>query len=160
MARLPPGTGVVYRSFGAPSAVAEGRRLAAIARRRHLVLLVGADARLARAVGAQGVHLPERSAHTAAALRRHRPDWIISVAAHGAAALTRARGADAAVLSVVFPSRSPSARRPIGPVRFAALVRHAGVPVYALGGVTTKNAPRLLGTGAVGIAAVEGLARP
>ncbi|MGH6956982.1 MAG: thiamine phosphate synthase, partial [Caulobacteraceae bacterium] len=55
---LPRGAGVVYRAFGAAEATAEGRRLAKIARRRGLVLLVGADARLAAAIGAAGVHLP------------------------------------------------------------------------------------------------------
>jgi thiamine-phosphate pyrophosphorylase len=158
LARLPKGAGVVYRSFGAPNALATGRRLAAVARRRGLVLLIGADAGLARAVGADGVHLPERAAHRAPALSRRRPDWIVTDAAHGPSAL-RAK-ADAAVLSAVFPSHSPSAGRPLGPVRFAALVRQGRLPVYALGGVNTKNAPRLLGTGAVGIAAVEGLLRP
>jgi thiamine-phosphate pyrophosphorylase len=57
----------------------------------------------------------------------------------------------------VFESASPSAGRPLGPVRFAALARRAGLPVYALGGVRTKNAPRLLGSGAAGLAMVEGL---
>jgi thiamine monophosphate synthase len=42
-------------------------------------------------------------------------------------------------------------------VRFAALVRRAGLPVYALGGVTPQNAPRLLSSGAAGLAMVEGL---
>ncbi len=59
----------------------------------------------------------------------------------------------------MFKSRSPSAGRPLGPVRFAALARQAGLPVYALGGVKTKNAPRLKGSGAAGLAMVEGLAR-
>ncbi len=62
------------------------------------------------------------------------------------------------MISPVFPSRSPSAGAPLGPVRFAALVRRVKRPVYALGGVNTKTAPRLIGSGAAGIAAVEALA--
>ena len=65
-------------------------------------------------------------------------------------------GCDAALVSAVFESRSPSAGRPIGPRRFARLVRTAGLPVYALGGVDARTARRLLDTGAVGLAAVEG----
>ena len=154
--RLPRGSGVIFRGFGRKGAGKMAQRLAAIARRRGLVLLIGADA--LRVKGA-GVHLPERLAHRAGAIKRARPGALVTAAAHSLSGLIRARrgGADAALLSVVFDSGSPSAGRPIGPVRFAALVRRAGLPVYALGGVRTKNAPRLKGSGAAGLAMVEGL---
>jgi thiamine-phosphate pyrophosphorylase len=156
--RLPPGSGVIFRSFGREGAGETARQLAGLARRSGLVLLIGADA--LRAPGA-GVHLPERMAHRAGALKRARPGVTVTVAAHSLPALIRARraGADAALLSAAFQSRSPSAGRPLGPARFAALARQAGLPVYALGGVDTKNAPRLLSSGAAGLAMVEGLAR-
>ena len=158
--RLPRGSAVVFRAFGAVDAVAEGRRLAHAARRRGIVLLAGADPALALAIRADGVHLPERLSHQAGALRRAHPRWLITVAAHGEAAARRARlsGADAVVISPVFASRSPSAGRPLGTVRFAALARGARMPAYVLGGVNTATAARLVGSGAVGIAAVEALA--
>jgi thiamine-phosphate pyrophosphorylase len=156
--RLPRGAGVIFRGFGRKGAGKTARRLAVVARRRGLVLLIGADA--VRVAGA-GVHLPERMAHRAGALKRARPGLVVTAAAHSLPALIRARraGADAALLSTVFESRSPSAGRPLGPVRFAALVRRAGLPVYALGGVKIKNAPRLKGSGAAGLAMVEGLTK-
>lgn len=159
LARLPRGCGVIYRAFGAPGAAAQGRALARLARRRGLVLLVGGDPRLAARIGAQGVHLPERLAGRASGLRAARPAWLITVAAHSLPALIAARrsGAHAALLSAVFPSRSPSAGRPLGRLKFSALVRDAGLPVYALGGVNSKNAPELAGSGAAGLAAIEGL---
>ncbi len=159
--RLPRGSAIVLRAFGARDAVAQGRRLAAIARRRGLVLLAGADPALARSIGAQGVHLPERLAHRAGPLKRARPDWLVTAAAHSAPACRRAfaAGADAVMLSPVFESRSPSAGIPLGPVRFAAVVRRAGGPVYALGGVDPHTARRIAHSGAVGLAAVEALAK-
>ena len=159
---LPRGAAVVYRAFGAPDALATAVRLKAFARRRGLVLLIGADAALARSAGADGVHLPERDAGRARTLKAARPRWIVTAAAHGLSAARRARasGADAAVVSAIFPSRSPSAGAPIGPVRLARLTRHAGLPVYALGGVNNETARRLLDAGLVGLAAVEGLSRP
>jgi thiamine-phosphate pyrophosphorylase len=158
--RLPRGSAIVFRAFGDEEAVAQGRRLAAIARQRGLVLLAGADPALARAIGAHGVHLPERLAHRAGTLKRLRPAWLVTAAAHGPAAARRAlrAGADAVLVSPVFESRSPSAGRPLGAVRFAALARKAGGPVYALGGVNGRTARRLIGSGAVGFAAVEALA--
>jgi thiamine-phosphate pyrophosphorylase len=156
-AGLPRGSGVVFRAFGAADAAARGRALAGLARRRGLMLLVGADPALARGVGAHGVHLPERLAHLAGRIRRGRPGWIVTAAAHSPPAIRRARlaGADAVLVSPVFESRSPSAGAALGTLRFAALVRAAGLPVYALGGVDMKSARRLLASGAAGIAAVD-----
>ncbi|NEX94376.1 thiamine phosphate synthase, partial [Caulobacter sp. 17J65-9] len=55
-ARLPAGAGVIYRAFGAADAGATAGALAGIARTRGLTLLIGADAALAEACGAHGVH--------------------------------------------------------------------------------------------------------
>ena len=159
---LPRGSAIVFRAFGAPDAAERGRRLAAHCRRRGLILLAGADPNLARAIGAKGVHLPERLGHRAGAIRRARPDWLVTVAAHGEAAARRAlaAGADAVLISPVFESRSPSAGPPLGAARFATLVRRAGGPVYALGGINAATARRLTSSGAVGLAAVEAFETP
>jgi len=159
IARLPRGAGVVYRAFGDRDAVAKGRRLVRAARRRGLLVLAGADAGLAAQIGADGVHLPQRRAALARAIKRSRPTWIVTAAAHSETAVVRARrgGADAAFVSAVFASASPSAGRPLGPLRFAALTARAGLPVFALGGVNGETARRLTHTGAAGVAAVEAL---
>jgi thiamine-phosphate pyrophosphorylase len=156
-AGLAEGSGVVFRAFGAADAVATGRRLAEVCRERGLVLLAGADGALAQAIGAHGVHLPERLADEAPRLRAAHPAWILTAAAHCEVGLRLAAkaGVDAALLSPVFDSASPSAGAPLGAERFTALVRASAVPVYALGGVNEKTAPELLGSGAVGLAAVS-----
>lgn len=153
--RLPRGAAVVYRGYGAPDAEALARALKAAARERGLKLLIGQDWALAARVGADGVHLPERLAHRALALKRAHPRWIVTAAAHSPRAV-RAPGPDAVVVSAVFPSRSASAGPPMGPIRLAAMTRAAGRPVYALGGVNNKTARRLLDAGLVGLAGVEG----
>ncbi|MFM8374937.1 MAG: thiamine phosphate synthase, partial [Phenylobacterium sp.] len=110
---LPRGTGLVYRAFGAPDRLEIARALAAIARRRGLVLFIGADVGLAVRIGAAGLHLPERLAGRAPRLRRQ--GWLITAAAHSLRAARRP-GVDAFILSAVFPSASPSAGAPIGPL--------------------------------------------
>ncbi len=154
---LPRGTGVIFRHFGRPGAEAMAQRLAKVALRRGLVLLIGADEAMAASVGAAGVHLPERLAGTALRLKARHTGWIVTAAAHSAHAVRRAGGADAVLLSTVFASNSPSAGPPLGPVRLATIARGAPLPVYALGGVNGRTAGRLVGTGVVGFAAVEGL---
>ncbi len=157
--RLPRGTGVILRHFGRPQAVDQARDLARVARRRGLVLLIGADEGLAAKVGAQGIHVPERMAGGVRRLKSRWPRWIVTVAAHSPKALARARDADAALLSTVFESRSPSAGRAMGVVRLAALARGHPAAVIALGGVNAVTARRLQGTGVSGFAAVEAFVR-
>jgi thiamine-phosphate pyrophosphorylase len=155
--RLPPGSLVVYRAFGAPDAEQTGRALVRLARRGGLRLLVGADMALAAKIRADGVHLPERLAHLAGPLKRRRPGWLVTAAAHSARAVRRAQAADAVFISPVFPSRSPSAGRPLGVVRLAALARGSRARVHALGGVRAATVARIMMTGAAGFAAVEAL---
>ncbi|MGR4862865.1 thiamine phosphate synthase [Caulobacter sp. LARHSG274] len=160
--RLPSGAAVVFRAFGAPDALIQGLRLRAITARRGLLLLVGADTELAMQVEADGLHLPQRMAGELPAVRAGHPDWLITVAAHDpdAARIGAAAGADALVASPVFASRSPSAGRPVGLEGLKAIVEAVETPVYALGGVRADTVERLLGSGIVGIAAVEALNAP
>lgn len=152
-ASLPRGAALVYRSFGAGNAEQVARRLLRTLHARGCLLLIGADAGLAQKICADGVHLPERLAHRAFRLRRHH--GIITAAAHSTRA-ARVRGVDAVVISAVFPSKSASAAKPLGPVKLAMLVRSANQPAYALGGINAQTASRLLSTGLIGIAGVEG----
>ncbi len=158
-ARLPRAAGIVFRGFGRPDAEVIARDLAVMANEAELTLLIGLDADLAERCGAQGVHLPERALAEGAALRNRRPDWILTAAAHGEAGLAAAKaaGLDAAVLSPVFESASASAGKALGVGRFRDLVAGAGLPVYALGGITAATGPDLVGSGAVGLAAVDGV---
>jgi len=157
--RLPRGAGVVFRAFGAADALDKGRALATVCRRRGLVLLVGADPELARRLRADGVHLPERLARRAGVIAALRRRFRVTAAAHDLPAVLAARraGAEGLVISPVFPSLSPSAGKPLGPMVLAGLVRQARVPTYALGGVNARSARALGLTGVSGLAAVEAL---
>ncbi len=159
-ARLPVGSGVVFRHFGAVDAEARAAGLAAVARERGLVLLIGDDPILAGTVGAAGVHLPQRRISAAPLLKEARPEGIITAAAHRWAALRLAgqAGVDAVFVSPVFRSDSPSAGVPLGPIRLRRLVARARTPVFALGGVNPQTVERLRGTGVAGFAAVAALA--
>lgn len=166
---LPCGAGVVYRHFGRDDRRAQARALAAIARRRGLVLLIAADPGLARSVGAHGVHWPERLLGGAGVRSSCRGGGgggaqtvdIMTAAAHGARGVRAAfrAGCDLVFLSPVFASASRSAGRPLGPARLAVLARTAPLPVCALGGVNRASARRLEHTGAYGVAAIEALTR-
>jgi thiamine-phosphate pyrophosphorylase len=159
-ARLPRGAGVLARGL-APAALA---RLAALARRRHLALLVAADGRAALASRA-GLHLPDRRPTIGLlpflrARRAGAPGSLLAMAAHGgAAAAARARRLrpDLAFLSPLFATRSHPGASALGPLRWLAAARRLSVPTVALGGVaagTVARVPRR----AAGLAAIDGLA--
>ena len=155
---LPAGSAIILRHYGVPERAALARQLAAVARRRGLVLLVGEDPVLARRVGAAGVHLPERAIRRAGAVRWQR-DWLITAAVHSHAALASAAacGADAALLAPIFATASHPDARALGLQRFAAIAQASPLPVYALGGIDRARASLLRHSGAVGIAGIGGL---
>ena len=156
--RLPAGAGVVYRHFGATDALETALRLRDVTARRDLRLLIGLDAGLADAVGADGVHLPERALDQAAGLAKAQPHWLLTGAAHGAAALVHTVPLDAVVISPVFAAGGVSSlTSALGLPAFIALVHVAPVPVYALGGINTQTARSLVGSGACGLAGVSAI---
>lgn len=145
VARLPRGSGVVFRHYATP--LAERRalfaRLATLARRRGLVLLRAGNARLAWRE--DGVHnglaphgLSTRSAHC-------RTDAVAACRA----------GADAVLVSPVFPTRSHPNARALGPARAAAIGRGLPIAAIALGGMNGVRFRRLRGLGFHGWAAID-----
>lgn len=115
-------------------------------------LSVSADAALAAAVGADGVHL-QRVTDVADARKKLPQGWI-GVSAHSVAdvKLAKEAGADYVTLSPIFPSESkPGYGPPLGleSITQAAAV---GIPVFALGGVTPRSAHSCIVAGAHGLA--------
>jgi thiamine-phosphate pyrophosphorylase len=141
LARLPRGSGFVYRHYHLPDAerVARYLALARIARaRRHRVFL--ADSALtALEWGADGYYGAPR------ALTPQRAGLPALAAVHDLREIAQANriGADAALLSPVFATRSHPDGRPLGPLRFRLLAQFAQMPVIALGGMDQRGADRL-----------------
>ncbi len=163
--RLTRGDGVLFRHYELPPAkrLALARQVAELCRQRGLVLLVAGDVRLARAVAADGLHLPQALIHQAATARRAGL-WLVTAAAHDAGAIMQAarHGADAVLVSPVFATASHPGAASLGVLRFAALTTQAhrrGLSVYALGGITPAGFARLRGLPLAGYAAIGGLSK-
>lgn len=154
-ARLPAGSGILYRHFGAKDRFDIASRLAHLARRKRLKLLIAADPDLAAEIGAHGVHWPEVQLRNAAKWRGRFS--LQTASAHSRTAIVRAAkmGVDAALVSTVFPSRSPSAGAPMGALKFKQLCRQSPIALYGLGGVHSGNAARIASAG--GLAGIDGL---
>jgi len=128
--RVPTGAGgILFRHYSlAPADRLElGRRVAAIAEERKLLLGVAGDVVLAERLGAQLVHNPPDHGAMPFSLSVH--DEREARAAHES-------GADLAFVSPVFPTRSHPGAAVLGVERAAQLAEFAGCPAIALGGMT------------------------
>jgi thiamine-phosphate pyrophosphorylase len=152
---------LILRHTQSPHRAALALDVARLCRARRIGVIVAGDLGLAVRLRA-GLHLPERQARTAGPRIRlwHRAaKRPLTVAAHDRLALRRGRslGADAALLSPLFPTHSHPGAKGLGLLAFRRLARCAGQPVYALGGVTAHTFRHVRSSGAVGVATVGGL---
>ena len=112
---------------------------------------------VAVAVGAAGVHLPERSFRVDEVRRlvAGRP-WVTGRSVHSAEAARQSVGASYLMAGTLLPSASkPQGGALLGWEGLQSVVAHAaGVPVVAIGGLTAESVPRVIECGAVGMAAI------
>jgi 8-oxo-dGTP diphosphatase len=121
-------------------------------------LLLNRDPALAGDLPCHGLHL-SASRLNRLDERPRREDWWVGASCHHASDLEQAArlGLDYALLSPVKATLTHPDAVPLGWQGFAALADLAGLPVYALGGVTPADLDRAVGCGAQGIAAIRGL---
>jgi thiamine-phosphate pyrophosphorylase len=142
----------------------EGRALLDLARAlrpicaaRGAPLLVNGRLDVVRAAGADGVHLPANGVPVAEARRWLGPQAWIGASCHSEAEVIRARdgGADFATFGPVFETRSKAAYG--APVGLPALARAArlGLPLVALGGISSGRALSAREAGATGLGAIR-----
>jgi thiamine-phosphate pyrophosphorylase len=161
--KLNPGSGVIYRHYTVNDRVKLGREIKQLCIKRCLILLVAGDYKLARDLNADGFHLAEHQILTLPfniRLWRQRPNKIITAAVHSRKTLLKCQklGIDAALVSPVFPTKSHIDQPSLGVTGFQRMVYKTTIPIYALGGITEKNAGQLLNTPAVGIAGIGAIA--
>jgi thiamine-phosphate pyrophosphorylase len=137
------------------------RMLLPITRRNGACLSMHGDAALAKAAGADGVHLPSGS-DVAAARQLLGPDKLIGVSIHNA---TEALAIDPAVAdyAIAGPAYETASKPGYGPEigrkGLADLARSSRVPLVAIGGLNAMRAAEVLAVGVAGIAVMGSIAR-
>ena len=160
LVRLPRGSGFIYRHYHLDPAARRARfeGLRRVARVRGHIVILGGTAREAAMWGAYGYYGAPAKAGASGLGRvvsggtRPPPSrgrglshkrGLQLAAAHSLRELRCAAGADAVLLSPVFPTRSHPGAKALGPLRFRLLAARAPAPVIALGGMTSDRARRL-----------------
>ncbi len=142
-------------------------RLRVATRKAGALLVMNGHPRLARDVGADGVHLGSGGSVAEARAAFARPTWI-SVAAHSDDDVRRAlaEGADAVLVSPIFATHPPTALRAGAPdklprgldaLRAARATAGSRLMVFALGGVTLDRVRPCAAAGADGVAVLRAL---
>jgi thiamine-phosphate pyrophosphorylase len=154
-------TWLQYRNKTAGAALRheQASALQALCAAASVPLIVNDDVRLAKAVGAAGVHLGEDDGDIAAARALLGAHAIIGASCYdelGRAERAVARGADYVAFGAFFPTRSKAGTRQASPdlLRAAAVLN---VPRVAIGGITPDNAASLIAAGADLVAVIGGV---
>lgn len=139
-------------------------RCAELTRGTSTRLLVNDRFDVARAAGADGVHLTETSLPARVVRATCGAEFLIGVSTHSLESAQAARdgGADFVVFGPVFETES---KRAYGPPQGLEKLREvaaalAGFPVLAIGGVTIDNAENCIAVGASGFAGISWFDRP
>lgn len=127
LARLPRGSGVVFRHYSLPMRERRAlfERVRAVARRRRLVVVVGG---------------PRISSHGVIA-RHGRGHGMLTAPIHSRREVAAAvrTGAQLLFVSPVYGTRSHPGARALGRVGLGLMIRGIGVPVVALGGMDERR---------------------
>ncbi|MEO8367463.1 MAG: thiamine phosphate synthase [Pseudoxanthomonas sp.] len=166
LARTAPllGAGVTwlqYRNKTAGSALRheQATALQELCLRAGVPLIVNDDVRLAKAVGAAGVHLGEDDGDIATARTLLGTTAIIGSSCYDRLDLAQAAvaaGASYVAFGAFFPTRSKTGTRHADP-RLLAEAESLGVPRVAIGGITPDNARALVAAGAELVAVISGV---
>lgn len=136
-------------------------RAAEIARGSKTRLLVNDRADIARAAGADGVHLTSQSLPADVVRNIFGSEFLIGVSTHSVDEARAARdgGADFVVFGPVFEKHGFSTPQGLDKLRY--VTRELGdFPVLAIGGISLENVAACFEAGASGIAAIRLLNNP
>ena len=155
-------TAVQIREKGMPSDLVaeETRRCMRVCRQFGVPVFVNDDVAAAIEAGADGVHLGQDD--MPASMARASFDGIIGVSASTPeeARKAEADGADYIGCGAVFPTSTKSDADDMGISGLRRIRMSTGMPIVAIGGITSENIGELRDTGIDGVAVVSAVFRP
>ena len=126
-------------------------------------LFINTDIRVARNVGAAGVHLPANAESVGTVKAQTDANCYIGCSAHclNEAKKREAEGADFLTYSPIYLTASKPGYGPaVGVENLAKVAAGVKLPVFALGGITPARVTECLATGAFGVAVMSGVMSP
>ena len=137
----------------------EAKEICALCRRYSVPFIVNDNVEVARACGADGVHVGQKDMAAGEARRRIGTDMLLGVSVHTVEEARQAvqDGADYLGLGAVFPTNTkPDAERMPGEI-LGVICAAVDVAVVAIGGINRDNLLKLSGSGLDGVALVSAI---
>ena len=134
-----------------------------IANQHHVYLIINDRVDIARAVGADGIHLGQDDLPCRVVRQQLGDYYTIGVTVHNLAEAIQAEadGADYIGVGAVFPTKTKQDAVVIAPEELIAIRKAVSIPMVAIGGINKENLSELKGKGLDGIAVISAiLAQP
>lgn len=147
------------KSLDDPSFLEEAVRMKEICARHNVPLIVNDNVEVARACGADGVHVGQEDMAAARAREMLGENVIIGVSVHTPEQALQAEqdGADYLGLGAVFPTSTKTDVGVMPNETIRAICESVHIPVVAIGGINEKTLPLLAGSKIDGVAVVSAL---
>lgn len=139
--------------------LAEAFRLRELCTRYNVPLIINDNVEIARAVGADGIHVGQSDMDARDVRALVGEDMIIGVTAKTPEQAIRAQQAGAHYIGsgAVFGTTTKQNTRPMSRQVLRGICDAVTIPVVAIGGINRGNLPELAGTGIRGVALVSGI---
>jgi len=137
------------------AAATEARELCASL---DVLLVVNDRADIAAAAGADGVHVGQDDAPVAEVRAVVGDDALVGLSTHTPEQIDAARGVDYIGVGPVHSTPTKPGRPAVGPALVGYAAREAGLPFFAIGGITERNVGDVVAAGARRIAVVRAIA--
>lgn len=137
----------------------EAKEICALCRRYGVPFIVNDNVEVARACGADGVHVGQEDMAAGEARRRIGMDMLLGVSVHTVEEARQAvqDGADYLGLGAVFPTNTKTDAEQMPGELLGAICAAVDVPVVAIGGINRDNLLKLSGSGLDGVALVSAI---
>lgn len=154
-------SGVTCLQYRAPttSNAAEAQTLLELCRKHGVPFIINNDVELAKAIGADGVHLGQSDMPVLNARTILGPDAIIGASASTLKEALRAEhdGADYLGVGAMFPTQSKTDAVSVSLSTLRSICTSVSIPTVAIGGIHAGNLHELSHTGIVGIAVISAI---
>jgi hydroxymethylpyrimidine kinase/phosphomethylpyrimidine kinase/thiamine-phosphate diphosphorylase len=129
--------------------IAVAGKLCTLCRKAGALFVVNDSPEVAQACGADGVHLGQKDMSLAEARKILGTEKIIGVSARTVELAAKAEkdGADYVGVGAMFSTGTKKDAIVIGPEGLAEIRREVKIPIVAIGGITSENAPSVLQAG-------------
>jgi thiamine-phosphate pyrophosphorylase len=135
------------------------KQIVKMTRKAGATFIVNDYADVAKASGAEGVHVGQDTKNIAQIRKELGPDKIIGVSAANLAQALKAErtGADYVAVGPVFATPIKANIKPVGLNVLRTIVKRIKVPVVAIGGIDQNNTNKVLATGCQRIAVIRAI---